>query len=552
MNFKEKVVYQIYPKSFYDSNGDGVGDLQGIIQKIPYLADLGVDVLWFNPFFKSPQHDNGYDISDYCAIDPLYGTMSDFEQLVSEMTKYKMEIMLDMVLNHTSTDHPWFQKALAGEEKYQNYYILRPAKKDGGIPTNWDSKFGGKAWNRFGQTNNYYLHLFDKTQADLNWRNPEVREEMQKIVQFWLDKGVRGFRFDVINLIGKDEELHQATDDVGKYLYTDRPIVHEFLHQLNQATFGKYPTMTVGEMSATTIENCILYTQPDRQELDMTFNFHHLKVDYDNGNKWSKAPVRFNELTTLLHDWGEGMSEAEGWNALFWNNHDQPRALTRFADDQKLRVPSAKMLATAIHLNRGTPFIYQGEEIGMTDPYFESIDEYRDVESLNAYDKLREEGLSNTNTLEIIQTKSRDNSRTPIPWNNQVNAGFSTGTPWLGLGKNWQTVNINNELTNGSIYSYYQKLIQLRKTYSVISRGDYQAFDRDNTSCYSYIREDSSAKLLVITNFTSNRIAYDLPEEWQTAEVLINNYDTEVTLTDSHSRAVPLQAYQALALLIKK
>ncbi|MEG2709189.1 MAG: alpha,alpha-phosphotrehalase, partial [Vagococcus sp.] len=409
MTFKNKVIYQIYPKSFLDTTGNGIGDLAGIIQKLPYLSQLGVDMLWLNPIYPSPQKDNGYDISNYLEVDTLFGGIGELERLIKEAKKHQIDIMFDMVLNHVSTEHEWFQKALAGDKKYQDYFILRDE------PTDWVSKFGGNAWSKFGETDQYYLHLFDKTQADLNWRNEEVREELATVVNFWLEKGIRGLRFDVINVIGKDEVLQNNEHNDGKAEYTDKPITHDYLKELNKNSFGKYDdTITVGEMSSTTIENCVLYTQPERNELSMTFNFHHLKVDYANKEKWTIADFDFEELKELFHSWGETMSEQNGWNALFWNNHDQPRALNRFVDVKQFRETGAKMLAASIHLSRGTPFIYMGEEIGMVNPEFDSIDQYVDVESLNAFNELLETGKTEAEVLNIIKEKSRDNSRTPM------------------------------------------------------------------------------------------------------------------------------------------
>lgn len=361
----QKVIYQIYPKSFYDSNNDGFGDLKGIIAKIDYLKKLNIDMIWFNPFYVSPQNDNGYDIADYYKIDERFGTMEDFEEMVAKLKETNIGVMLDMVLNHCSTEHEWFQKALAGDEKYQKYFYLRPAKEDGSLPTNWQSKFGGPAWEKFGDTDLYYLHLYDKTQADLDWHNPDVRAEAAKIVNFWKEKGVAGFRFDVLNVIGKDEVLVDSVDpDHEKPLYTDTPVVHKYIKELNRNTFGTDPEIvTVGEMSSTTIPNSIEYTNPDEHELSMVFTFHHLKVDYDNGEKWSKVPFNFMELKSLLSTWQTEMDKGNGWNTLFWNNHDQPWALNRFGDPVNYREKSAEMLASALHLLRGTPYIYMGEEL---------------------------------------------------------------------------------------------------------------------------------------------------------------------------------------------
>lgn len=540
MTFKNKVIYQIYPKSFLDTTGNGVGDILGIVEKLPYLNQLGVDMLWLNPIYPSPQKDNGYDISNYVAIDPLFGSMEDFETLLKEAKKYEIGIMFDMVLNHVSTEHEWFQKALAGNKKYQNYFILRDE------PTDWQSKFGGNAWSKFGDTEQYYLHLFDKTQADLNWRNPEVREELANVVNFWLEKGVHGLRFDVINVIGKDEELKNNQVNDGKPEYTDKPITHDYLRELNERTFGKYEdAITVGEMSATTIESCILYTQPERNELSMTFNFHHLKVDYKNKEKWTVMDFDFEELKSLFHTWGEEMSEANGWNALFWNNHDQPRALNRFVDVEEFRETGAKMLAASIHLSRGTPFVYMGEEIGMINPDFDSIEAYKDVESLNAYQNLLKMGLTETEVMEIIKDKSRDNSRIPMQWNQEANSGFSVGEPWLQVADNYPDINVEKELSNGSIFKFYQQLIHLRKKMPVIAEGSYKGYAKDHQSVYAYIREWQGQKLLCLNNFYKEQAEIDIPEEFLTGTVLVDNY-TETKIEANQT----LKAYQSLAILI--
>ena len=546
----EKVVYQIYPKSFNDSDGNGIGDLRGVIEKIPYLAGLGVDMLWLNPFFISPQNDNGYDVANYTEIDPLFGTMADFDELVSKAKEKGMGLMLDMVLNHTSTEHEWFQKALAGEKKYQDYYILREAKEDGSLPTNWVSKFGGPAWAKFGDTDQYYLHLFDVTQADLDWRNPEVREEMFKIVNFWLEKGVTGFRFDVINLIGKDEVLLDAEDGVGKGRYTDRPIAHEFLHELNQRTFGRYEDiMTVGEMSSTTVPNGVQYSNPENEELSMIFSFHHLKVDYENGEKWTKVDYDFMELKKILDEWQDGMSKGNGWNALFWNNHDQPRAISRFGDPVNHFEASAKLQAQTIHLLRGTPYIYQGEEIGMTNPNYSDISDFVDVETINAYEELKEKGLEHEEIMDIIREKSRDNSRTPMQWSNDLHAGFTTGEPWLKVADNYHEINVEKELSTGSIIEYYKRLIALRKEMKVISEGSYRGILMDHPSVYAYVREYEGEELLVLNHFYEERVTIEVPEEFQnrSSKYLIGN-GKERELGSS----ITLEAFETVAYLFGK
>ena len=536
---KRKVVYQIYPKSYKDTTGNGIGDFRGIIEKIPYLAKLGVDMVWLNPFYPSPQRDNGYDISDYMAVDPLFGEMADFEEMVRVGKEHKIDFMLDMVLNHCSTEHEWFQKALAGDQYYQDFFFIQDQ------PTDWQSKFGGSAWAPFGDTGKYYLHLFDETQADLNWRNPNVRKELFKVVNFWRDKGVKGFRFDVINLIGKDEVLVDCPDNEGKPAYTDKPIVHDYLRMMNQATFGTDDSfMTVGEMSSTTMENCVLYSSPDRQELSMTFNFHHLKVDYKDGQKWTRAPFDFEELKNLYHSWGKEMSDKNGWSALFWNNHDQPRALNRFVDIQHFRNEGATMLAASIHLSRGTPYIYMGEEIGMVDPDYDSMADYVDVESINAYQMLLKEGKSQQEAFQIIQAKSRDNSRIPMQWDASENAGFSTGTPWLKAGKSYKDINVENEI-QGPIFIFYQDLIRLRKEMPIISEGSYKPVFEDSKQVYAFERQYEDEKLLVLNNFYATEVEIDLPVVYQNGQILISNYeDVEV------SEKILLKPYQTLAIYV--
>ncbi|MDU6558780.1 MAG: alpha,alpha-phosphotrehalase [Streptococcus sp.] len=537
---KGKVVYQIYPKSYKDTTGNGIGDFRGIIEKIPYLAKLGVDMVWLNPFYPSPQRDNGYDISDYMAVDPLFGDMADFEEMVRVGKEHKIDFMLDMVLNHCSTEHEWFQKALAGDQYYQDFFFIQDQ------PTDWQSKFGGSAWAPFGDTGKYYLHLFDETQADLNWRNPNVRKELFKVVNFWRDKGVKGFRFDVINLIGKDEVLVDCPENEGKPAYTDKPIVHDYLRMMNQATFGSDDSfMTVGEMSSTTMENCVLYSSPECQELSMTFNFHHLKVDYKDGQKWTLAPFDFEELKGLYHSWGKEMSDKNGWSALFWNNHDQPRALNRFVDIQHFRNEGATMLAASIHLSRGTPYIYMGEEIGMVDPDYDSMADYVDVESINAYQMLLKEGKSEQEAFQIIQAKSRDNSRIPMQWDASENAGFSTGTPWLKVGKSYPHINVENEI-KGPIFAFYQNLIRLRKEMPIISEGSYKPAFEDSKQVYAFERQYEDEKLLVLNNFYATEVEIDLPAAYQNGQILISNYEDEEV-----SEKMLLKPYQTLAIYVK-
>ena len=549
-DFQKKVIYQLYPKSFKDSDGNGIGDIQGIISKVPYLAELGIDMIWMNPIFVSPQMDNGYDITDYYAIDPVFGTMADFEELIRKLKQHGIEIMFDMVFNHTSTTHEWFQKALAGDEAYQDYYIIRDPKEDGSLPTNWGSKFGGEAWAPFGDTGKYYLHLFDVTQADLNWRNPKVREELQEVVNFWLEKGIKGFRFDVLNLIGKDVALVDSQGSNEKSLYTDRPIVHDYIHELNQASFGTLEDIiTVGEMSSTTVENGILYSNPDRNELSMIFSFHHLKVDYKDGEKWTDHPFDFLELKRILNEWQAGMSDGNGWNALFWNNHDQPRANSRFGDPIRYPFETASMLAQTIHLLRGTPYIYQGEEIGMTNPDYDDISVYRDIESHNAYRDLKLAGLTHPEAMRIIKQKSRDNSRTPMQWDSSPHAGFTTGEPWLQVAANYPEVNVEKELAEGKIFRYYQELIRIRKEHPVIVDGSYEGILLDDPEVFAYIRENGEEKVLVLNHFYAGEYTLSVPEEWanKASSFLAGNYG-ERQLASSFT----LKPYETIAFRIIK
>lgn len=548
-NLGKKVIYQIYPKSFYDSNGDGIGDLRGIIDKIDYIKKLNVDMIWFNPFFVSPQNDNGYDIADYYKIDPRFGTMEDFEELQKKLNDIGVGVMLDMVLNHCSTEHEWFKKALDGDEKYQKFFYLRPPKADGSLPNNWQSKFGGPAWAKFGDTGLYYLHLYDPTQADLDWHNPEVRKELENVVNFWRGKGVHGFRFDVINVTGKDEVLVDSTDPVQeKSLYTDTPVVHKYLKELNKNTFGQDKnSITVGEMSSTTIPNCVRYSNPKEHELSMVFTFHHLKVDYKDGEKWTKMPFDFMKLKKLLTEWQVGMSDNGGWNAVFWNNHDQPWALNRFGDPVHYREKSAEMLGATIHLLRGTPYIFQGEELGMVDPDYSSIDDYVDIEAKNAYKELLKEGKSEDEAFEIVKTKARDNSRVPMHWDNSKNAGFTTGTPWLKP-THQDEINVEKELSSGEIFNFYQKLIALRKQEDVISDGSFAPILEDHPSVFAYVRQLDNEKLVVFNNFYGKETSVDVPSELQKdGKILLSNYPSELTALPDK---LTLKPYQTLAFKI--
>ena len=535
-NFEQKwwhksVVYQIYPKSFNDTTGSGQGDIKGITEKLDYLKKLGVEVLWLTPMYKSPQNDNGYDISDYYSIDESYGTMEDFEEMLREAHKRDIKIVMDIVVNHTSTENEWFKKSEEGDPEYKDFYIWKDAV-NGKEPTNWQSKFGGNAWKWSEKRKQYYLHLFDVTQADLNWENEKVRKKVYEMIKYWLNKGVDGFRFDVINLISKDQRfLNDDGSDTrfvpdGRRFYTDGPKIHEYLKEIHKEAFGENELLTVGEMSSTSLENCVRYSNPQEKELSMAFSFHHLKVDYPNGEKWVKAPFDFVELKRILSKWQIGMYEGNGWNATFWTNHDQPRALSRFGDDKNFHEKSGKMLATVLHGLQGTPYVYQGEEFGMTNPYFDKIEKYQDVESKNMYKILRDKGLSEEEVLDILMQKSRDNSRTPVQWNDTKNAGFTSGTPWIGIPENYKKINAENALKdNNSIFYHYQNLIQLRRTEELLITGRYEDIDLENKKVYAYKRVGENEELIVISNFYDEVTEFDVKGlDLEKAFILLSNY----------------------------
>ncbi|MBQ7476010.1 MAG: alpha,alpha-phosphotrehalase [Selenomonadaceae bacterium] len=501
MKFSADTVYQIYPRSFKDSNGDGIGDIRGIIDKLDYIASLGVRYIWSTPFFVSPQRDNGYDIADYKKIDPTFGTMADFDELIKRANEKGLKIMLDMVLCHTSSAHEWFQKAINGDEHFQRYYIFRDGRAAGEPPTNWQCAFGGSAWEWQPQVGKWYLHLHDVSQPDLDWTNPEVRKEMADVVKFWREKGVMGFRFDVINLISKPEVFEDDTKGLGRKLFADGPHVHEYLRELVKNA-GIDGMITVGEMASTNLENCIRYSNPDNHELSMSFSFHHLKVDYKDGDKWALMDADIPALKKLFEDWQVGMSEGGGWNALFWCNHDQPRAVSRFGDDEKFHAESAKMLAATIHLMRGTPYIYQGEELGMTNAKFTSINQYRDVESLNYYKILRDSGKTDAEAIKILGERSRDNSRTPMQWNAEKFAGFSTAEAWISSPDNFKRINVEmEERDENSVLAFYKMLVKFRKENPIVQDGDISFIERENPAVIAYRRTLGNETLIVICNF---------------------------------------------------
>lgn len=533
--FQDSVVYQIYPRSFQDSNSDGIGDLNGISQRLPYLKKLGVDVLWLNPIYKSPDVDNGYDIADYETIQPVYGTMSDFNKLLAQIHENGLKLVMDLVVNHTSDQHKWFQESKKSRDNsYADYYIWRDPV-DGHEPNNWGSAFSGPAWTYVPERGQYYLHLFATGQPDLNWENPQVRQEVYSLMRFWLDKGVDGFRMDVINFISKPIGLPDAPQEGGSAYGDSFAIVSgglrldEFLREMNQKVLSKYDVMTVGEMPDSTPEEAINYTNLDGTELNMIFQFQHVNL---GGNpdprlgKWNDQPVKLSELKEALSRWQVEL-DGKAWNSLYWGNHDQPRAVSRFGSDQpEYRELSAKMLATTLHMMQGTPYVYEGEELGMTNVHFKELSEYEDIESINAYHQLveKERVVAPEQMLEYLSFMSRDNSRTPMQWSAEKNAGFTDGAkPWYGLNPNYRQINAENELKQeGSVFYYYQKLIKMRHDSELIRYGSYELLDPDDEEVFAYKRHYKGQTLLVISNFTADTLERDYEQDQ--GELVLANY----------------------------
>lgn len=553
--WKESVVYQIYPRSFMDSNGDGIGDLRGIISKLDYLQELGIDVIWLSPVYESPNDDNGYDISDYRKIMDEFGTMNDWDEMLSEMHKRNMKLMMDLVVNHTSDEHHWFVESRKSKDNpYRDYYIWRKGK-DGKEPNNWGAAFSGSAWQYDETTDEYYLHLFSKKQPDVNWDNEHVRKEIYEMMKFWLDKGIDGFRMDVINFISKTEGLPAVDTETEGYVsghqyFMNGPNIHTYLHEMNQEVLSKYDIMTVGEMPGVTTEEAKLYTAEGRQELQMVFQFEHMDLDSGENGKWDVLPCSLLTLKQNLTKWQKAL-EHTGWNSLYWNNHDQPRVVSRFGNDKSYRIPSAKMLATVLHMMKGTPYIYQGEEIGMTNVQFASIDEYRDIETLNMYrEKVMERGEDHQKVMQSIYAKGRDNARTPMQWENSEHAGFTTGKPWLQVNPNYKDINAWQALRDPqSIFYYYKKLIELRKKHEIIVYGTYDLILEEHPSIFAYVRTWKDEKLLVIANFTEESCVFELPEEitHSSSELLIHNYDVQSELIEN----IALQPYETRVYKLK-
>ena len=545
MEHKNSVVYQIYVKSFCDSNGDGIGDLNGIRSKLPYLKSLGVDYIWVTPFFPSPMFDNGYDVADYCAVNPMFGTMADCEAMIAEADKLGIGFMFDMVFNHTSWDHEWFKKALTGDPEYMDYYIFRDGV-DGKPPLDWTASFGTPAWEYVPQLDKWYLHLFDKSQPDLNWENPKVRDALKDVIRFWKGKGVKGFRFDVLNLVSKPARLEDCGPGSGTRYCKDGHRIHEFIREMVTDS-GIENMVTVGEMASTTLENCIRYSNPESRELAMCFNFHHLKVDYKNGDKWALMEPDLTELHDIFRQWQEEMSRRGGWNAVFWCNHDQPRIVSRFGDEEQYWKQSAKMLGTFIHCLRGTPYVYQGEEIGMTNAHYTAIEQYNDVESINYYKILLERGLSAEDALKVLAERSRDNSRTPMQWSAGENAGFTDASPWLEIPANYSFINVEAEEEDpDSILHYYRTLIKLRKEYPIIAEGEVRFLETGNVRVFAYERSLDGQRLTVVCNFGGQNEAANLDLKPGTL-LLCNGAPDQMERLENGTLA--LRPYEAFAVL---
>lgn len=536
--WKKAVVYQVYPKSFNDTTGSGVGDLAGITEKLDYLKELGITVIWLSPVYESPGDDNGYDISNYEQIDPAFGTMEDMEQLIAEAKKRGIYIVMDLVVNHTSDEHEWFEEAKSSRDNpYRDYYIWRDPV-DGGVPNDLQSTFGGSAWEYSEETGQYYLHLFSKKQPDLNWENPAMRQDVYQMMNFWLDKGIGGFRLDVIDLIGKQPD---------QLVTADGPKLHDYLQEMNEATFGHQDVLTVGETWSATVQNAKQYSNPDGSELSMVFQFEHILLDQqDDGEKWDLKPLNLVDLKRTLAKWQTELGD-EGWNSLFWNNHDTPRIVSRWGNDEEYRQESAKLFAILLHLMKGTPYIYQGEEIGMTNYEMESLDDIYDIESINMYHERLAAGYSETDILASINAKGRDHARTPMQWRgDQAHAGFTVGQPWIPVNDNFTEINVAQNLSEkDSVFATYQQLIQYRKDHDIVVKGDFQLLYPDHPAVFAYKRQWQDDAFVVFANVSEEEQTVDVAE-LSLNDVIINNYN-EVTVRDGQ---LTLEPYQAIAITI--
>ena len=549
--WKESVVYQIYPRSFCDSNGDGIGDLNGITGKLDYLKELGIDVIWLSPVYKSPNDDNGYDISDYQAIMDEFGTMEDFDRMLATAHEKGIKIMMDLVVNHTSDEHKWFiESRKSTDNPYRDYYIWRPAKEDGSLPNNWGSCFSGPAWEYDKTTDMYFLHLFSKKQPDLNWDNPAVRQDVFDMMNWWLKKGVDGFRMDVISLISKEPGLPDKETGINGYatfnVSANGPHVHEYLQEMRQKALNNADTITVGECSGVTLEEAKKYARSDEKELNMVFQFEHMDVDSDEkAGKWTTRKMDLRNLKKILTRWQKGLQDI-AWNSLYWENHDQPRSVSRFGNDSdEYREISAKMLATCIHMMQGTPYVYQGEELGMTNCPFNTLDNFRDLESINAFHELTEQGkMTEEDMMAAIGYKGRDNARTPMQWDDSAYAGFSTANPWIMVNPNYTKINAKDQINReDSVFKYYQKLIKLRHESELIVYGTYDLILDDDKDIYAYIRTLGDEKLIVYCNFSENTREVELPEEFVNGKVLISNYSDAKA-----NQKITLRPYEAIVI----
>lgn len=554
--WKDAVVYQIYPQSFKDSNNDGIGDINGIREKIPYLKDLGVNVLWLNPIYESPMVDNGYDISDYYKIADCYGTMEDFENLLKEAHDAGIKIIMDLAVCASSIEHKWFKESKKSRDnKYSDYYIWKDPKEDGSAPNNWGSIFGsGSAWEYVEERGQYYLHLFAVEQPDLNWENPDLRNEVYENMEFWLKKGIDGFRLDSISLISKKQDFPDdptaGENGYGSPYFgaSNGPRVHEFLQEMYEKVLSKYDVMTVGEATRTPVDKALLYCQPERKELNMVFQFDHMHVDYGKFGRYSDLKFKLSDLKEAMFLWQKSLNGV-GWNSLYWDNHDQPRFVSRFGnDDSKYRKLSATMLATVLFFQQGTPFIYQGDEIGMTNVAFDSIDSYKDIEAHNMYLKFSNMGLSNDEIMSYIHNKSRDNARTPMQWNSNLFAGFSCVDPWIELNPNYSKINVENDMNSDfSIHDYYKKLIKYRKGNEIVRDGGFKEIGLEDSDIFSYTRTYKGKTLLVLGSFSDKKVCYNVPNNLQKfkRELVISNYDGNIEQNKDAS-TLYLRPYEAL------
>lgn len=547
---KKAIVYEAYVQSFNDSDGDGIGDLPGLIEKLDYIKNLGANVIWLTPIFKSPLVDNGYDIADYEAINPIYGSMNDFKKLLQQAHERDLKIVMDLVVNHTSDQHKWFKESKKNRNnKYSDYYIWRDPKEDGSAPTNLGSAFGGSAWTYVPERNQYYLHLFAKQQPDLNWDNPQVRNDIYQMMKFWLDMGVDGFRMDSISFISKPSKFEDApledNKEYGAYYYgsANGPHIHEYLREMNQKVLSKYDVISIGETPHTTAREARLFVEPDRHELDMVFQFEHMHVDYGEFGRYSDVTFKMSDLRNSMTSWQNDLS----WNSNYLGNHDQPRIVSRFGNDSKYRKESAKMLAMVSLLQKGTPFIFQGEEIGMTNLHIKNIDELKDLEAHNIYSFLKSKGISDKDALKMVNRKTRDNARTPMQWNKEQNAGFSSGNPWIEVNPNYLEINVKKDLQDSnSIYRFYQKLLKLRNNNQVLLDGNYDLITPEDSAIFAYTRSSDKDKVAVICSFLPYKVKYELPEDFVNKnKVILSNYDDR---EDMASNTIYLRPYEGVVI----